>query len=84
MKHIGESVNQPVAVKDLVMNEIVERGLEIKKYEGENGRRVWEIDEYEKMNCGGTHLANTKEIGRVKIKRKNIGAGKERIEITLA
>ncbi|MFQ5620978.1 MAG: alanine--tRNA ligase-related protein [Candidatus Nanoarchaeia archaeon] len=36
-----------------------------------------------KMPCGGTHVKSTKEIGRVKLKRKNMGAGKERIEITL-
>lgn len=37
-----------------------------------------------KMPCGGTHVKNTKEIGSIKLKRKNIGAGKERIEIYLA
>lgn len=34
-----------------------------------------------KMPCGGTHVKSTDEIGKVKLKRKNIGRGKERIEI---
>ena len=37
-----------------------------------------------KCPCGGTHLRNLKEIGQLKLKRKNLGKGKERIEITLA
>jgi len=36
-----------------------------------------------KMPCGGTHVKALGEIGQVKLKRKNIGKGKERIEITL-
>ncbi len=44
--------------------------------------RWWVCDDW-KMPCGGTHVRSTKEIGRIKLKRKNIGAGKERIEITL-
>lgn len=34
--------------------------------------------------CGGTHPKSTKEIGKVQLKRKNIGSGKERIEVVLA
>ena len=37
-----------------------------------------------KMPCGGTHVKNSKEVGKVKLKRKNMGTGKERIEITLS
>jgi alanyl-tRNA synthetase len=37
-----------------------------------------------KMPCGGTHVKNTSEIGRLKLKRITKGAGKERIEIYLA
>ena len=43
----------------------------------------WWICEEWKMPCGGTHPQNTFEIGTVKLKRKNIGKGKERIEIYL-
>jgi alanyl-tRNA synthetase len=36
------------------------------------------------MACGGTHPKSTGEIGALKLKRKNIGKGKERIEIAPA
>jgi Ser-tRNA(Ala) deacylase AlaX len=36
------------------------------------------------MPCGGTHVARTGEIGPVRLKRRNVGAGKERVEVTLA
>jgi Ser-tRNA(Ala) deacylase AlaX len=46
-------------------------------------KRWWECMVW-KVPCGGTHVKNTKEIGNVRLKRKNIGSGKERIEIYLA
>lgn len=42
----------------------------------------WECGEW-KMPCGGTHPKSTGEIGSIHLKRKNIGKGKERIEIFL-
>ncbi|MBU1111391.1 MAG: alanyl-tRNA editing protein [archaeon] len=36
-----------------------------------------------KMPCGGTHVKNTSEIGNIQLKRKNLGAGKERVEVLL-
>lgn len=44
--------------------------------------RWWTCEAW-KMPCGGTHTKTTREIGKVILKRKNIGAGKERIEVTL-
>ena len=49
----------------------------------ENQRRYWEIDGFSKVSCGGTHVKSTGEVGYVILKRKNIGGGKERIEISL-
>jgi len=46
-----------------------------------NERRYWKIDDFDPVPCGGTHLKHTGEIGRISLKRKNIGKGKERIEI---
>ncbi len=46
-------------------------------------RRYWEVDGFARMPCGGTHPCGTAEIGAIKLKRKNTGKGKERIEITL-
>ncbi len=46
-------------------------------------RRFWKIDGFAEVPCGGTHVKSTVEVGYVSLKRKNIGGGKERIEITL-
>lgn len=42
----------------------------------------WQCGEW-KMPCGGTHPHHTGEIGKLHLKRKNLGKGKERIEIFL-
>ncbi len=44
-------------------------------------RRYWEVSGFGKVACGGTHLKKTGEVGEIELKRKNIGKGKERIEI---
>lgn len=46
-------------------------------------RRYWQVEGFARMACGGTHPHSTREIGQVKLKRKNTGRGKERIEILL-
>ncbi|WP_224964150.1 alanyl-tRNA editing protein [Acinetobacter guillouiae] len=45
--------------------------------------RYWEVLGFSRMACGGTHPRTTLEIGSIKLKRKNTGKGKERIEIML-
>lgn len=47
------------------------------------GFRWWECGEF-KMPCGGTHVKSSSEIGKVNLKRKNLGSGKERIEVYLS
>ena len=47
----------------------------------ESQRRYWEVKGFARVPCGGTHLKRTGEIGDMKLKRKNPGKGKERIEI---
>lgn len=66
-------------------NKLIEQNAEIKTYQDENkpDRWWWECMDM-KYPCGGTHVKSLGEIGKIKLKRKNIGAGKERIEITLA
>ena len=49
----------------------------------ESQRRTWEVKGFAKVPCGGTHLRRTGEVGNMILKRKNIGKGKERIEIYL-
>jgi Ser-tRNA(Ala) deacylase AlaX len=46
-------------------------------------RRFWEIEGFARVPCGGTHLRRTSEVGLIDLKRKNVGSGKERIEVTL-
>ncbi|MFC3531391.1 alanyl-tRNA editing protein [Vogesella facilis] len=46
-------------------------------------RRYWEVPGYCRVPCGGTHLRHTGEVGRIALKRRNVGKGKERVEITL-
>ena len=47
----------------------------------EKERRYWEVKGFSRVHCGGTHLKRTGEVGEIELKRKNIGKGKERIEI---
>jgi Ser-tRNA(Ala) deacylase AlaX len=49
-----------------------------------NQRRYWRIAGFSRVPCGGAHLRNTGEVGPITLRRKNIGRGKERIEIYLA
>jgi Ser-tRNA(Ala) deacylase AlaX len=49
----------------------------------ENQRRYWAIEGFAQVACGGTHLRRTGEVGELELKRKNVGKGKERIEIYL-
>jgi Ser-tRNA(Ala) deacylase AlaX len=46
-------------------------------------RRYWEVPGFARVPCGGTHLKRTGEVGAVALKRRNIGKGKERVEIVL-
>jgi Ser-tRNA(Ala) deacylase AlaX len=66
-------------------NEIISANIAIKTGFSDilNQRRYWEIEGFAKVPCGGTHVKSTAEVGGVKLKRVNIGSGKERIEITL-
>ena len=71
--------------------EIVGRDLPVARFADPPGsdRWTWELrgDDLDlafwRMPCGGTHVARTGEIGAVRLKRKNIGSGKERVEVTL-
>jgi Ser-tRNA(Ala) deacylase AlaX len=47
-------------------------------------RRCWEVSGFGRVACGGTHLRATGEVGEITLRRKNIGKGKERIEIYIS
>lgn len=44
-------------------------------------RRYWEVAGFGRVPCAGTHLKRTGEVGVLRLRRKNVGSGKERIEI---
>ena len=69
------------------VNQLIVEGLLIKHgVEPESeGRLLWRIASFPAMACGGTHVRNTAEIGRVSVRRgSKPGRGKERIELSLA
>ncbi len=50
----------------------------------EGSTRMVKIEGFEAMPCGGLHTKTTKEIGHLSdLKRKNVGKGKERLEVFL-
>jgi alanyl-tRNA synthetase len=63
-------------------NAFLSEGHEISVEEDDNSIRTWRCAGIE-MHCGGTHVRNTEEIGMVRLKRKNPGKGKERVETSL-
>lgn len=64
------------------INQFFAENHEITITEDKEGIRTWKCGPVE-MHCAGTHVKNTKEIGQIKLKRKNPGRGKERIETYL-
>lgn len=46
-------------------------------------KRYWKVDVFAQVPCGGTHLKRTGEVGNIRLKRNNIGKGKERVDIFL-
>ncbi|WP_272521033.1 alanine-tRNA synthetase second additional domain-containing protein [Providencia sp. PROV202] len=41
------------------------------------------MEGFSKVPCGGTHVRSTAEISTIRLKKVNIGKGKERVEIYL-
>lgn len=66
-------------------NAVIASDLEISSaFEDEaNERRYWKIEGFARVPCGGIHVKRTGEIGTLRLKRNNIGRGKERVEIFL-
>ena len=61
-------------------NYVIESGFSDRAAE----RRYWKIPGFAQVPCGGTHLKRTGEIGEISLNRKNVGCGKERIEVRVA
>lgn len=64
------------------INAFLAEGHEITIEVADNGIRTWKCGPIGD-HCGGTHVKNTSEIGMIKLKRKNPGRGKERVETSL-
>jgi len=82
----GENISKMFPVIQEEARRIVEANQEIiSAFSNEDAEeRYWEIGEFARVPCGGTHLRRTGEIGEIELKRKNPGKGKERIEITVS
>ena len=82
----GENISQYFPTLTEKANALVDANLDIiSAYSDEQTqKRYWEIAGFGHVACGGTHLHRTGEVGHIQLKRKNIGKGKERIEIVLS
>jgi alanyl-tRNA synthetase len=95
----GSNVSAKKSRLDLVYEEVLDQDKRIQLREAfdravdedksisawwEGSNRLVQIEGYEHMPCGGLHTKSTKEIGHLsKLKRKNVGKGKERVEVFL-
>lgn len=67
-------------------NEVIRKGAEVKVWFDEQKKdyRLVQIDSLPPLPCGGTHVRNVSEIGAIKLKRENVGKGKDRIIVMLS
>ena len=79
------NISQTFCFLEDAIRRIVSSDLPIKSAfsDPENEIRYWEIENFAKVLCGGTHIRSTGEMGVLLLKRNNIGKGKERIEVLL-
>ncbi|MCP5048302.1 MAG: hypothetical protein GY940_14115 [bacterium] len=67
------------------LNEVIAGNRPIRLYPDpkDKNHRNWEMEGYEVIPCGGTHVKNTEEIGKIKLKRKSLGAQGIRVYCSL-
>ncbi|MFH1275799.1 MAG: phenylalanine--tRNA ligase subunit beta [Candidatus Woesearchaeota archaeon] len=77
-------ISEKIPLIEKEANRVIAEGLNIITEPDEKNpeKRWWKCKDW-KMPCGGTHVKNTSEIGKIILKRKNIGKGKERVEVYL-
>ncbi|MFZ6743869.1 alanyl-tRNA editing protein [Undibacterium sp. JH2W] len=82
----GESIAPLLPAYTKEVQAIIDANLDIQcAFEDEvTEKRYWEIAGFSRVPCGGTHVKRTGELGQIRLKRNNIGRGKERVEIYLA
>jgi len=83
---LADNIAQLFPELERLANELVSRDLPIESAFSDEAsqKRYWSIDGFARVACGGTHPKSTGEVGRISLKRKNIGKAKERIEISVA
>jgi alanyl-tRNA synthetase len=75
-----------LALVEKKVNSLIEDKLPISHSleQGSGERLLWRISTFPAIECGGTHVRNTIEIGQISVKRgSKPGRGRERIELTL-
>jgi Ser-tRNA(Ala) deacylase AlaX len=79
----GENISTIFPVLEKEAFRVIESNQEIESAfsDEESDERYWKVEGFSRVPCGGTHFKRTGEIGKMALKRKNIGKGKERIEI---
>lgn len=70
-----------LAVLELEVNDFINQAHPI-DFQFQDDMRIWCCAGI-KMPCCGTHVSNTKEVGQIKLSRKNKGKGVNRIETQL-
>ncbi|RXJ69273.1 alanyl-tRNA editing protein [Halarcobacter ebronensis] len=80
---LEENISPLLANIQTKAQELIDKDLPIQSdfSDKSKGKRFWKIEGFAQVPCGGTHLKRTSEIGKISLKRKNIGKGKERVEI---
>ena len=64
------------------VNSFIFKNYEIEHIQEKGDRWLWKCNGFS-CPCGGTHVRSTSQIGKIRLKRKNIGKGKERVEVYL-
>lgn len=67
-----------------LLDHVVREGRTIRLFPSEDDPtyRYFELEGFEPVPCGGTHVRNTSEIGPIKIKQKNMGKQGVRLYVT--
>lgn len=80
----GVELREKLRIVEDRANNLIRAGGGIKTWTDEAGQRLWLLEGFPVMACGGTHIRNLSEIGVITVKRGNKpGSGRERVEISL-
>ncbi len=80
-----ENVRPYLAEFEAKANEVVRAAKPIRVFRDplNPARIIWECEGLKRMECCGTHVRNSSEVGAIRLKRESKGKGKERIEVLL-